>query len=192
MAIRGLTFLSWLAYPLLIYFGLRVLEPRVLGGLLALLFILRQRKASAKFFRDTATTEKLLLLGFLALSLAIIASNSELLLRTYPAVMSFGMLVLFSTTLFRPPSMIERFARLSRPDLPPDRVLYTRRVTQIWCAFFVINGAIAMATIFASREIWALWNGLLSYIAMGTLFVGEKIFRYYTGRPKPTAVSESQ
>ncbi|MBS1198233.1 MAG: hypothetical protein H6R18_2018 [Proteobacteria bacterium] len=192
MAVRALTLLSWLAYPLLIYFGLQLFEPRTLGALLALVFILRQRKAAAKLFRGTATGEKLLFFGLLMLSATIIVSNSELLLRAYPAIMSFSMLALFATTLFRPPSMIERFARLSRPDLPPDRIHYTRRVTQIWCAFFVINGVIAITTIFASREIWALWNGLLSYIAMGTLFIGERIFRHYIDRQKPAAVSESQ
>lgn len=177
MAVRGLTLLSWLAYPPLIYFGLQLLEPRVLGGLLAALLLLRQRRATAKLLSGTATGEKLLLLGVLALSGTIIVSNSELLLRAYPAVMSFGMLALFATTLFRPPSMIERFARLSKPDLSLDGVRYTRRVTQVWCGFFVINGAIALATVAASREIWLAWNGLISYLIMGSLFAGEWILR---------------
>ena len=55
---------------------------------------------------------------------------------------------------------------------------YTRRVTQVWCGFFVVNGLIAVATaLWASPAAWALWNGLLSYVAMGVLMAGEWLVR---------------
>jgi uncharacterized membrane protein len=74
--------------------------------------------------------------------------------------------------------MIERFARLSEPELSPAGVRYTRHVTQVWCAFFVVNGAIAAYTAaFASREAWALYNGLIAYVLMGVLFGGERLVR---------------
>ena len=70
------------------------------------------------------------------------------------------MLLLFGLSLLYPPSMAERFARLREPDLPPAGVRYTRQLTQIWCVFFVANGAAAIVTAFyASREIWAWYNG---------------------------------
>jgi len=58
------------------------------------------------------------------------------------------------------PSMIERLARLREPRLPQAAIAYTRRVTQVWCVFFAINGAIALVTaIWASDQVWALYNG---------------------------------
>ena len=114
----------------------------------------------------------------LAASTAV--SNSELLLRLYPAAVNLGMLLLFGASLRFPPSMIERFARLGETDLPPAAIAYTRRVTQIWCAFFVGNGAFAIYTaLFASRDDWALYNGLIAYLLMGALFAGEWLFRRY-------------
>ena len=66
----------------------------------------------------------------------------------YPVVQAAGQYVLVSgmgerlnvVCLYTKPypkqSAIERIARLQHPDLPPEGVVYTRRVTQIWCVFF--------------------------------------------------------
>ena len=76
--------------------------------------------------------------------------------------------------------MIERFARLGEADLPPAAIGYTRRVTQIWCVFFVGNGALAIYTaLYASRDDWALYNGCIAYLLMGALFGGEWLFRRF-------------
>jgi uncharacterized membrane protein len=88
------------------------------------------------------------------------------------------MLILFGATLFQPPTMVERFARLQEPELSPTRVRYTRHVTEAWCVFFVINGVIAGYTAaFASREAWALYNGLVAYLLIGAMFAGERLVR---------------
>jgi uncharacterized membrane protein len=88
------------------------------------------------------------------------------------------MLLLFGLSLKFPPSMIERFARLREPNLPLAGVHYTRRVTQVWCAFFVANGTVAVWTaLYASRDVWAIYNGLIAYLLMGALFAGEWLLR---------------
>jgi uncharacterized membrane protein len=88
------------------------------------------------------------------------------------------LLIAFSTTLILPPSMIEIFARMSEPDLPLAAIAYTRRITQIWCGFFIVNGAIALATaIWASEATWSLYTGIISYVLMGALFGGEYLYR---------------
>jgi len=57
-------------------------------------------------------------------------------------------------------------------------VRYTRQVTRIWCAFFAVNALIAAWTaLWATREVWALYNGFFAYLAMGALFAGEWILR---------------
>jgi uncharacterized membrane protein len=104
-----------------------------------------------------------------------------LTLRFYPAIVNAAMLLLFSWSLWSPPSIIERFARIQHPDLPPEGVIYTRCVTQVWCGFFIINGSIALATtLWSSFEIWSLYNGLIAYLMMGILFIGEYLVRIKT------------
>jgi uncharacterized membrane protein len=99
-------------------------------------------------------------------------------LKLYPVLINIIMLIIFGYSLITPPSIIERIARLREPDLPPIAIIYTRRVTQIWCVFFVINGSIALGTVFwASPAIWSLYNGVISYIFMGLLFGGEYLVR---------------
>jgi uncharacterized membrane protein len=76
---------------------------------------------------------------------------------------------------------VERLARLQQPDLPPQGVRYTRRVTQVWCGFFIINGSIALITaLWSSFAWWSLYNGLIAYVLMGLLFAGEYLIRRRT------------
>jgi uncharacterized membrane protein len=99
-------------------------------------------------------------------------------LKLYPALVNAVMLAVFAVSLRFPPSAVERIARLSDPHLPPQGVAYTRRVTQVWCGFFVLNGVAALATaLWASDQVWAFYNGLLAYVLMGALFGGEWLIR---------------
>lgn len=92
------------------------------------------------------------------------------MVKLYPVWVNLVMLAVFGFSLFRPPSVVERLARLQEPDLPPSGVRYTRQVTKVWCGFFVLNGAAAAYTaFFASDSTWALYNGLLAYVLMGCL-----------------------
>ena len=74
--------------------------------------------------------------------------------------------------------MIERLARLREPDLPPAAIAYTRRVTQVWCVFFAVNGAIALYHR-AVRLVGALvvLQWLSGLLFMGLLFAGEYCVR---------------
>ncbi len=172
--------LLWLMYPMAIFFGLRIMEPRYVAILIACTLMLRRFRDAGQLLSDLSRLDLGVLAGLLMLAGATALTNSELLLRFYPAAMNFGMLLLFALSLICPPSMVERFARIGEPDLPPQGVRYTRRVTQVWCAFFVANGAIAAGTaLYASREIWALYNGFIAYLLMGALLAGEWLFRRY-------------
>jgi uncharacterized membrane protein len=102
-------------------------------------------------------------------------------LRLYPVLVNAGMLELFAWSLHSPPSLVERLARLQHPDLPPEGVRYTKRVTLVWCLFFIINGGIALITaLWGSMAVWTLYNGLIAYLLMGILFAGEYIVRKRT------------
>jgi uncharacterized membrane protein len=165
-------------YPILIFAGLQVLDARTVGACVLAALVLRYRRHAARLLSGFSPVQFAALALPLLLGIAAVLANDETLLRLYPASISASMLLLFGATLVRPPTMVERFARLQDPDLSPQRVRYTRRVTEAWCLFFVLNGAIAAYTAaFASREAWAFYNGFVAYLLMGTLFAAERIVR---------------
>jgi len=96
--------------------------------------------------------------------------------RLYPAVMVAIALSAFAVSLFHTP-LVERFARATGEPLDVRGVAYCRRVTQVWTAFLSVHLAATLATVFASREVWALYNGCIAYVLMGALFVGEWLVR---------------
>ncbi|MGE5493000.1 MAG: hypothetical protein ACM31P_17135 [Actinomycetota bacterium] len=166
-----------LAYPVAVYFGLDAIGPRGLGLLLLAVLVLRHWQSARRFASDVQNSEWMVFALLAGLAASITALGSEALLLLYPVAVSLCLLLVFGSSLFRPPSVIERIARLSEPDLPPEGVRYTRQVTKAWCAFFAMNAAVALATVFSSREAWVLYNGLLSYLLMGAMFAGEWIIR---------------
>ena len=159
------------AYPLLVYLGLGRVAPRYLAVLLAAMAL----------GRALATRERVWLVaagGALLLAGVTAFANQALPLKLYPVLVNGLLLTVFATSLAHPPSVIERLARLREPDLPPAGVAYTRRVTQVWCGFFVFNGGMALATaLWASEAAWALYNGLISYVLIGGLFGVEWLVR---------------
>lgn len=155
-----------ISYPLVIYFGLTYFEPRWLALLLLTLVVVR-----ASVLRD-----RLWLSAALGAGVLVVAgfTNSGLPLKLYPVMVSAVMLATFASSLRFPPSAIERLARLREPDLPPDGVRYTRKLTMVWCGFFVLNGGAALYSALAlSDAAWALYNGLIAYVLMGVLLLGE-------------------
>ena len=163
-----LAVLITLVYPLAIWFGEGRIEPRFLAGLLLLTGLTRLPTLVVSH------TGPLWLGGTMLLVILAIWFNALLPLKFYPVFVNAALLSAFIYSLIVPPSMIERFARLREPELPAAAIYYTRRVTQIWCVFFAINGAIALITaLWASAALWTLYNGFIAYLLMGLLFAGE-------------------
>ena len=159
------------AYPLLVWFGIGKVSPAWLALMLVVVAGLRA----------VATRQPIWLVaafGGLLLAAAAAFGNSVLPLKFYPVLVNAVLLAVFAISLRHPPSAIERLARMQEPDLPESGVRYTRRVTQVWCGFFIVNGSIALATVlWASEAAWALYNGLIAYLLMGLLFAGEWLVR---------------
>ena len=160
------------AYPFMIYLGLQHYSATTLLPLLLLLLILR-------WFAGNRPGERFVLVAVLVVLVVVgLVWGHRLGLKFYPAMVNLGFFVLFAGSLLSPPSFVERLARLREPDLPPRAVAYTRRVTQVWSVFFVVNGSIAAFTAFyASDETWALYNGFIAYLLIGTLACGEWLVR---------------
>jgi uncharacterized membrane protein len=161
------------AYPVLVYFGMRQGIPgRWIA--LGLLFLLALRWGRTVFR---------ILPGYVLIAIAAGAAflawfRGESSVLFYPAAVNAVLLVIFGISLWMPPTVIERLARLRHPDLDGHGVRYTRRVTQVWCGFFAVNGSVAVATALkGDAAVWAFYNGFLAYVLMGVLFGGEWLVR---------------
>ena len=174
--VTGVMGLSTLLYPLVVFFGSHYFEPWKIAALLIVLLLVRL--AASYSLKHWSTP---LLIAGIGYCLFAMWSNQLGTLLFYPLLVNALMLLIFGWSLYSPPSLIERVARLQHPDLPPEGVIYTRRVTQVWCGFFIINGTLAAVTaLWASLEVWSLYNGLIAYLLMGILFAAEYIVRMRT------------
>lgn len=157
----GLLMLAW---PLLVFF----LLPRN-GGLL--LLALGVALVSWRLPHGHKRWGLLLALGVVILALG---GYVDIGVRAWPVLINAALFTLFAWSLRHPPSLIERLARRQEPDLPPSGVRYTRRVTQLWCGFFLTNGSIALWTaLYADLDLWTLYNGGIAYGLSGALFAAE-------------------
>ncbi|KMV29745.1 COG4648 family protein [Photobacterium swingsii] len=179
---RALTILSaiaLLAYPLAVYYGLSQWGLGVVAGLLAFLFLLRIIAGNQTRLRELKYVAWLSGATGIVLTLLGTVFQQEGWFTFYPVVVNTLMFGLFSMSLWQKETLVERLARLQEPNLPASGVRYTRKVTKVWCAFFVINGSIALYTCFQPLAVWTLYNGLISYLAAGTLFIVEFIVRFF-------------
>lgn len=96
--------------------------------------------------------------------------------RFYPAAMVAAALAAFALSLRGVP-LAERFARRAGENLDERGVAYCRRVTVAWTLFLAAHFAVTFATVFASREVWALYNGVIAYVLIGAMFAGEWLVR---------------
>jgi uncharacterized membrane protein len=167
-------------YPVLAVVTIRTLGPN--AAFVALLALIGARLLTP-FLRGVPSSMAFALAPVLVGIIGIGIFDRQLSIRLYPVFMSLAMLAAFAATLFHPPSMIERFARVFEPDLPDSGVLYTYRVTLIWIGFFAINAAIALWTVAQSGwSAWTLYNGFISYVAAGALLGGEYVVRQFVRR----------
>src|SRR5262245_25488864 len=161
-----------LIYPLALWLSQGQIEPRFLAGLLVVIGVTRVHML------EINQAQRWWIGWTLFLFVAAVWSNLLLPLKLYPVLVNAALLGVFAYSLISPPSMIEHFARIREPNLPAQAIGYTRRVTQVWCIFFAVNGVIALITaLWTSSATWMFYNGLIAYLAMGLLLAGEYVFR---------------
>lgn len=170
-------------YPLIVLFALHFLEPRAVAlvalGLAGVRFGSTSSSRTAAFTRTVAP----MAIGVATVFVATAVWNDPLGLLLVPSLVSVTLLAGFAHSLRAGPPMIERFARLQVETLSQAEVAYCYRVTVVWCAFFVANGAIALGLALTDDlERWALYTGLVSYLAIGTLFAMEYVYRHWKFR----------
>ncbi|ASK26922.1 COG4648 family protein [Neisseria chenwenguii] len=165
-----LTVLS-LAYPFLWYYGRENGAFFWLATLMCVLWITRA-------VTQQTSAQRLVSWAVAAFFAAVLFFGRPDSMYWYPVAVSALMLAAFGGSLFAKQTLVERLARLQHPDLPPEGVRYTRKVTQIWCAFFIFNGTTAaLLAHTAHYDWWAVYTGIVSYVLMGLLGGGEWLYR---------------
>ena len=173
--------LCLLLYPFAVYLGLNYVSPFWLAlGLLALLLsrlVMLRGVLNKMPWLLPATT-----LGGLAIVTSLF-TDSDIGFKLYPLMVNFAMLAVFAYSYFKPPTVIETFARLQDPNLPEHAVGYTRKVTLVWCGFFIINASISLYTaLYCSFKVWTIYNGFIAYILIGSLCAVEFVVRLFVQR----------
>ncbi len=109
----------------------------------------------------------------------------------YPVFMSGLMASSFGLSLLGRESLCYTLAKKIPPHiLPPDAEGYCRTYTIFWTSWLVVNGLIAIGTIFAPGPmwhlekagidvpcVWVVWNCCLSYCATGLILLVERLIR---------------
>lgn len=126
---------------------------------------------------------------FLLAGILCFVFNKKIFLKLYSVVISVTMLFVFGSSLFFKPNIIFRFACLGDKSVKgssfePQVNSYCKKVTVVWCVFFVLNGSVSAFTALhdfgndaLNDKIWSVYNGGISYILMGLLFAVEFLVR---------------
>ncbi|HHJ4328567.1 TPA: hypothetical protein ACQJWO_005893 [Klebsiella pneumoniae] len=168
-----LLMVAGLLYPFAVYHGLQQQwSPRLFAVLLGALWLLRLLLQGAQ------PGQRWLAACGLGFCLLLGLAGEPALLRWYPLLINLLLLATFALSLRFGPPLIERLARLREPQLTDRAVRYTRRVTQLWCLFFIANALIiSLLALYAPLAWWTLYTGLIAYLLMGLLFAGEWLVR---------------
>lgn len=115
---------------------------------------------------------------FSGLFLFVAVAQIPALMLYYPLLVNGAMLCLFGGSLVFGTPLVERLARHKNPDLSRQGIVYTRRLTYLWCVFFLANGAVNGWLIYlGDLRWWALYSGAVSYVLIGTLLILEWSYR---------------
>ncbi len=164
------------AYPLIVLFGMQRLSLHYLGFFLIALALLRLAFARGDGHQQ-ALNLALSVVMVLVVAYVMFSGNPDWF-RFYPVIVNGTLLAVFAWSLRRGMPVIERMARLTEPELPDHAVPYARKVTVMWCLFFLCNGLVALYTaLWASFEAWAWYNGAFAYALMAALFAAEWLVR---------------
>ena len=126
---------------------------------------------------------------FLLAGILCFVFNEKIFLKLYSVVINATLLCVFGSSLIFKPNIIFRFACVGDKSIKDSTYeknvdSYCKKVTIVWCVFFVANGSISAVTAlynFGNAElndkIWSIYNGGISYILMGLLFAVEYLVR---------------
>ncbi|NVK56214.1 MAG: hypothetical protein HWE26_11390 [Alteromonadaceae bacterium] len=169
-------FLLTLAYPFFVYFNIDSIKPHWFGAALLIMAVFRLVVAGKK----RLSSDWLITAVITVFSCFIIFLGSDVLLKSYPVIMSVCMGFVFLFSLKDERNLIERFARASGKQPPEQARGYLQKLCMAWGVLLLLNGAVAAWTAwFASLAVWTLYNGLISYLLVAGFVVIELVYRNY-------------
>lgn len=166
-------------YPLLVYIGIGRFGVAPVAGVLIVACLARLVVLRFRGGRQLVTKELVLMSvgGVVLAAVSLVRGSAEAVLY-YPVLVNVALLGMFAASLVKPPSLVERLARLRDPELSPAAVAYTRRVTIAWVVFFALNGGIALYTVlWTPLATWAWYNGFIVYLLIAAMFGVELLIR---------------
>jgi uncharacterized membrane protein len=170
-----------LGYQVLVHSALVAEHGRILRLALAAIPLLLVALWVAKSARNKLLW--ILVLVGAAAAVYAVEQQEQLGLAAMAALTHAGinlfMLWIFGRTLRagREP-LITGFARKVHGTLPAYIEAYTRRVTIMWCVFFVTQIVVSSALFaFATRDAWSLFVNMLSLPLVALMFVAEYAYR---------------
>jgi len=168
------------AFPAFIFFGRDIVSPAAIA--LAGAVILGARLFLLPRGASPGTTIAVMA-GTAVLALAAVTGWGTYALL-YPTVVNAGLMIVFGLTLWSPPSLAERLARLRGEPVSARGVVYTKWVTAMWTIFFFCNGTIAgILALRGDLAAWAFYTGILGYVLAAVLMGSELLFRrFYKAR----------
>ncbi len=170
--------LLFLAYPYLVYKGVQEGLVWFAPAVIASIYLYQAINAQ----KTQRRVQKLGVVVFLLLGTFF---YQDVIAKLLPIFIQFSLMLFFGKTLLKDkgPSLIERFASIDFPYVPPVLSRYCRQLTFIWTGFFAFNVvACALLALFASVEWWAIYTGVLIFVLTAILMVAEYIWRFFLFR----------
>ena len=169
----------WLAlgYPLLVHLAVVLSDTRL--EWLALVWLLGISLGGALAARKVWAWG-LLGSGAVALYWLVVLGHGRYALYVPPALIPAALFILFAGSLRSGTTpLITRIATVMRGEpLPQPLVVYTRHITLLWCAVFIVMFASAVSlAIWASPPLWSLMTNVVHYVVLGAIFVIEFVYR---------------
>lgn len=168
----------FLLYPYLVYRGVKDGVLWFAPAAIASIYFYQAVKARTRRIRiQKAGIVIILFLGAIF--------YQDLMAKLIPIIIQSSLMLFFGKTLLRGkgPSLVERFAQLEFPDIPPVLSRYCRHLTIMWTGFFAFNIVTCiLLALFAPVEWWAIFTGVLIFLLTAVLMVTEYIWRFFLFR----------
>ncbi|BCG63872.1 MAG: hypothetical protein methR_P1617 [Methyloprofundus sp.] len=174
--LRGIfSTLLFLLYPYLVYRGIEEGVVWFAPAMIASFYLWQALQA-----KNTRVCFKNLDIVFLLILGTVF--YQDLVAKLIPIFVQLSLMDFFGKTLRqgKGPSLVERFASLDFPEIPPIISQYCRNLTILWTGFFAFNvAACVVLALFAPVSWWALYTGVMIFALTGMLMVGEYIWRHF-------------
>jgi len=168
----------FLLYPYLVYKGAQEGVVWFAPAVIASIYFYQALKARTSKVR----IQKLVVVVIL---FAGTVFYQDLMAKLIPIVIQLSLMWFFAKTLLKGkgPSLVERFALLEFPVMPPVLSRYCRHLTMLWAGFFAFNVfACLLLAFFAPVQWWAVYTGVMIFLLTGVIIVLEYIWRFFLFR----------